>query len=181
MDTDSLSRQIGDLLRQRQLTLAVAESCTGGLLAAHITDIPGSSDYFLGGVVSYSNQVKERLLRVPARMIKQHGAVSAATARRMASGVRQLLQADLALAVTGIAGPSGATPDKPLGLTYVAISSSEGEQYRRHLWGGDRSQNREWSAKAALELLLEYLGAEKVARLQSAGPRQALGADHAKT
>jgi len=162
VDTDSLSRRIGQLLRQLHLTLAVAESCTGGLLAAHVTDIPGSSDYFQGGVISYSNQIKERLLRVPARVLEQYGAVSAETANGMASGVRQLLQVDLALAVTGIAGPSGATPDKPLGLTYVALSSAKGEQCRRHLWDGDRSQNREWSARAALELLQEYLASEQV-------------------
>jgi len=157
MDTYSLAQAVGELLRQRHLTLAVAESCTGGLLGAYITNIPGSSSYFEGGVIAYSYEAKERVLNVPAGVLERHGAVSPETVMAMAKGVRQLLQADLALAITGIAGPAGATPDKPVGLVYIALASAQGEECRRYVWGGDRWQNRERSARAALELLQEHL------------------------
>jgi len=160
MGTDSLAQAVGELLRQRRLTLAVAESCTGGLLAAHITSIPGSSDYFTGGVIAYSYGTKERVLNVPASVLERYGAVSPETAIAMAQGVRRLLRVDLALAVTGIAGPTGGTPEKPVGLTYIALSSSEGEKCRRYVWAGDRWENRELSARAALELLQEHLTTE---------------------
>lgn len=157
MDTNSLAQAVGELLRQRHLTLAVAESCTGGLLGAYITNIPGSSAYFEGGVVAYSYKAKKRVLNVPTSVLEQHGAVSPETAIAMAKGVRQLLQTDLAMAITGIAGPAGATPEKPVGLVYIALSSSQGEKCRRYVWSGDRWQNREQSARAALELLQEHL------------------------
>jgi nicotinamide-nucleotide amidase len=169
MNTDSLARAVGELLQQRRLTLAVAESCTGGLLATHITNIPGSSAYFGGGVVAYSDDVKERMLNVPADVLEQHGAVSPETAITMAKGVRQLLQVDLALAVTGIAGPTGGTAEKPVGLAYIALASDQGEECRRCLWAGDRWENRESSARAALELLHDHLTARS--------PRQDPGED----
>jgi nicotinamide-nucleotide amidase len=159
MNTDPLARAVGELLQQRHLTLAVAESCTGGLLATYITNIPGSSAYFEGGVVAYSNDVKERVLNVPPDVLEEYGAVSPETAIAMAKGVRQLLQVDLALAVSGIAGPTGGTAEKPVGLVYVALTSDQGEECRRYLWAGDRWENREWSARAALELLHEHLTA----------------------
>jgi len=157
MDTDSLAQAIGELLQQRHLTLAVAESCTGGLLAAHITNIPGSSAYFAGGVIAYSYETKKWVLHVPADVLERYGAVSAETATAMAKGVRELLQVDLALAITGIAGPAGATPTKPVGLVYIALSSAQEEKWRRYVWPGNRWENREMSARAALELLQEYL------------------------
>jgi PncC family amidohydrolase len=157
MDTDSLAQAIGELLQGRGLTLAVAESCTGGLLAGYITNIPGSSAYFEGGVIAYSYAVKERVLNVPAGVLERHGAVSPETATAMAKGVRELLQTDLTLAVTGIAGPTGGTPEKPVGLVYIALASDQGEECRRYLWTGDRWENREWSARAALEMLHEHL------------------------
>ncbi len=159
MNIDSLARAVGELLQQRHLTLAVAESCTGGLLATHITNIPGSSSYFQGGVIAYSDEVKEHVLDVPAGILERFGSVSQETAIAMARGARDLLQVDLALAITGIAGPTGGTADKPVGLVYIALSSAQGTECERFLWSGDRWENRQWSVTAALELLQKYLGA----------------------
>lgn len=161
MDTDSLARAVGDLLRQRHLTLAIAESCTGGLLGCHLTNTPGSSAYFQGGVIAYSYKVKKLVLGVPADMLAQHGAVSYKTAIAMAQGVRRLLQTDLALSITGIAGPAGATPDKPVGLVYVALSSADGDWCNRCIWSGDRWENRRLSVREALELLKQHLANEE--------------------
>lgn len=160
MDIHSLAKAVGELLQERHLTLAVAESCTGGLLAAHLTDIPGSSAYFEGGVVAYSYEAKKRVLGVPTSTLEVYGAVSAETAIAMARGVRHLLGVDLAIAITGIAGPTGATPQKPVGLTYIALASAQEEECRKYLWSGNRWENRAQSVCAALELLQEYL--EKV-------------------
>lgn len=157
METEQLAQQIGDGLRRRGLTLAVAESCTGGLLGDHITDVPGSSDYFLGGVLSYSNQVKHRLLGVQAETLAAHGAVSAQCAAEMAQGARRLVGSDAALSVTGIAGPGGGSDGKPKGLTYIHLSAPGCERGLRALWPGDRRANKEDSARAALGLLLDYL------------------------
>ncbi|MCS7217019.1 MAG: nicotinamide-nucleotide amidohydrolase family protein [Candidatus Bipolaricaulota bacterium] len=149
--------EVGRLLRERGLTLAVAESCTGGLLGMRLTEVPGSSAYFRGGVVAYANAVKEGVLGVPAEVLARHGAVSAACARAMAEGVRRLLQADLALAITGIAGPSGGTPEKPVGLVYVALAHPHGVEVERHEFRGSR-QGVRWSAsEAALSLLKRFL------------------------
>lgn len=137
------------------LTLATAESCTGGLIAKLITDVAGSSGYFRGGVVSYSNAVKTDLLGVPEEQLAAHGAVSAQVARAMAVGVLHRTGADFAVAVTGISGPGGGSAAKPVGLTYVAVAGMDAAEVRRYLWSGDRSANREATARAALELLLE--------------------------
>jgi len=154
---ESLEQQVGRLLRERGLTLALAESCTGGLLGHRITEVPGSSAYFLGGIVAYSYEAKERLLGVRHNTLYDHGAVSAETAVEMARGARRALGADVALAITGIAGPTGGTPDKPIGLTYVALSARDREVWERHVWNQDRSGNKALSAEAALKLLLRYL------------------------
>ncbi|MGB9775721.1 MAG: nicotinamide-nucleotide amidohydrolase family protein [Anaerolineae bacterium] len=148
---------IGHLLRERGLTLGAAESCTGGLLSHRITNVPGSSDYYLGSVTAYANTVKERLLGVPREILETRGAVSRETALAMARGARRLLGADLALAATGIAGPGGGTPQKPVGLTYLALSAPDGEWVEEHRWTGDRSANKAASASAALALLRWYL------------------------
>ncbi len=140
------------------LTLSLAESCTGGLIAHRITNISGSSDYFLGGVVAYSNEAKEKILGVPHKTLVRYGAVSEETARAMAEGARRLLVSDLALAVTGIAGPTGSTPEKPVGLAYIALAAEEEVRCERHIWEGDRLQNKAQSAEAALEMLIAYLG-----------------------
>ncbi|MGC8880358.1 MAG: CinA family protein [Anaerolineae bacterium] len=157
MDTFQLATAVGEQLRARGWRLAVAESCTGGLVGHWITEVAGSSDYFLGGVIAYSNQAKEQLLGVHPSTLLQHGAVSEATAREMAAGVRRLLGADVALAVTGIAGPGGGTTEKPVGLVYIALDAPDHQTCRRHVWDGDRAANKAQSAHAALALLRDYL------------------------
>lgn len=144
--------------RERGLTIATAESCTGGLVGHVITEVPGSSDVFLGGVISYGDAVKLAMLDVPAATIGAHGAVSAQVAVAMAEGARRRLGASIAAAVTGIAGPSGGTPGKPVGLTYVAVADAAGHDVRRFTWNGDRAENKRASAEALLALLLERLG-----------------------
>ncbi len=154
---EDLSRRVGELLRAQGLVLAVAESCTGGGLADVLTDIPGSSDYFIGGVVAYSYEAKERLLGVPHDVLAAHGAVSPEVVTLMATGVRRALAAEVAVAISGIAGPGGGLPAKPVGLVYIALASAEGTRCRRYLWQGDRIANKRASVGAALELLIEYL------------------------
>lgn len=152
-----LELRIGEVLRERGLTLAVAESCTGGLLGMRITEVPGASDYFRGGVIAYSNAVKERVLGVPKAVLETQGAVSAECAQAMAEGVRRLLQADLALAITGIAGPTGGTPEKPVGLVYIALAHPGGVEVERHEFRGSRQGVRWSAAEAALSLLRRFL------------------------
>jgi len=148
---------VGELLRKRGLTLAVAESCTGGLIGHRITNVPGSSDYYLGSVTAYAYEVKEALLGVRHNTLYEHGAVSAETALEMAQGVRQVMRADLGLAVTGIAGPGGGMPGKPVGLVYLALVAPDGEWVERHVWTGSRQANKAASAEASLELVCRYL------------------------
>lgn len=162
MESEPLTRLVERLQAsclERGLTVATAESCTGGMIAKLITDLPGSSGYFRGGVVSYSDEVKESLLGVPGDQLAAHGAVSAQVARSMAVGAMQRTEASLAVAVTGVSGPGGGSPAKPVGLTYVAVAGSSGVEVRRFVWTGDRAANRESSARAAVELLLERLPA----------------------
>ena len=161
MHPDAVESVIGRLLRQHGLTLAVAESCTGGLVSHRITDVPGSSAYYLGSVTAYANAIKERVLHVRRRTLRRHGAVSEQTALEMAQGVRRLLRADVGLAVTGIAGPDGGTPEKPVGLVYVALAAPEGEWVERYVWNGDRWENKMRSAEAALDLLRRYLEGQR--------------------
>ncbi len=153
----TMEEEIGTLLIRQGLTLATAESCTGGLLGHRITNVSGSSAYYLGGFVTYSNEAKEALLGVPHETLLTHGAVSEHTARQMARGACQRMAADVGISVTGIAGPTGGTPDKPVGLVYVALSASDAELCERYVWQGDRLSNKEQSAEAALRLLLTYL------------------------
>lgn len=156
---ESLAREALQLLVERGLTLAVAESCTGGLLGHLITQVPGSSAAFLGGMIAYHNRLKEQL-GVPPEVLQEKGAVSAETAREMAQGALRQTGADIALAVTGIAGPTGGTPEKPVGLTYIALAAPDSLLCERHVWKGDRRQNKSASARAALELLLRHLRGE---------------------
>jgi PncC family amidohydrolase len=148
---------IGKLLTAAGLTLALAESCTGGLVCSRITDVPGSSDYLKGGAVTYSNAAKQQLLGVEADTLETAGAVSEQTALQMARGARRLFGADIGVSVTGIAGPGGGTPEKPVGLVYVAISTGDGDRCERHLWKGDRRQNKASSAEAALLMVQRHL------------------------
>jgi PncC family amidohydrolase len=155
--SESLEVLAGDLLRAREMKLALAESCTGGLIAHRITNVPGSSEYFLGGVVSYADAIKRRLLEVDAETLAQDGAVSRQTALEMARGACRVIGADVGIAVTGIAGPGGGSEDKPVGLTWIAVLGPDVERVERYMWGGDRIANKERSAEAALELLVEVL------------------------
>lgn len=152
-----LAEELGRRLRARGLSVATAESCTGGGVADAITDVAGSSAYFLGGVVAYSNEVKERLLGVDSAVLATQGAVSEPVALQMAKGVRRLLGADVAVGITGIAGPGGGSAEKPVGLVYIAVAGPEGQEVRRYLRSGDRIANKRHSVQAALELLLELL------------------------
>lgn len=137
------------------LRVALAESCTGGLVAATITAVPGSSGYFLGGIVSYADALKRDVLGVDAEALTTHGAVSAQVARAMAVGARDRLGADLAASVTGVAGPDGGSAAKPVGLTYVGVADAAGADVRRVIWPGDREANRRDSAQLALAMLVE--------------------------
>lgn len=154
-----LESEVGHLLRERHLTLAVAESCTGGLLAMRITEVPGSSDYFLGGVVTYANTAKIQVLGVPAAVLEKEGAVSPECAQAMAQGARRLFGADLALAITGIAGPTGGTPGKPVGLVYLSLAHPRGVEVERREFRGSRQGVRWSAAEVALELLSRHLKA----------------------
>ncbi len=150
--------RIADALLRRRLWLAGAESCTGGLLAARITDVPGSSAYFLGGVVAYANAVKQDLLKVPLHVLREHGAVSAECAMAMAEGTLDLMGAGIALATTGIAGPGGGSPAKPVGLVYVAVAGRDAAtRVQEHRLSGTRDHVRERTVDAALALLSEAL------------------------
>ena len=150
-----LAERLQGICLGRRLTVATAESCTGGMIAAAITAIPGSSGYFAGAVVSYADAAKAALLGVPPAVIQSHGAVSAQVARAMAAGARERLGASLAVSVTGIAGPDGGTASKPVGLTYIGLADEAGTEVRRFNWLGDRAGNREESAAAALGWLIE--------------------------
>jgi len=143
------------------MTIATAESCTGGLLAHTLTNVSGSSDYFICGVISYSNTAKIQLLGVSEQLLKKHGAVSKEVAAAMAKAIRQHAQVTFGLATTGIAGPTGGTKDKPVGLVYIAISTMNTVVVKQFLFSGDRNTNKESSCTAALELLLEALSRKK--------------------
>lgn len=153
----AIEEEVGALLASQGLTLVIAESCTGGLVAHRITNVSGSSAYFWGGFVPYANQAKETLLGVLHETLLAHGAVSEPTAREMARGARQRTGADVGISVTGIAGPTGGTPEKPVGLVYIALSAPDAELCQRYVWQGDRLANKEQSAEAALRLLQTYL------------------------
>ena len=151
----ALAEQLQGICLGRGLTVALAESCTGGLIAATLTSVPGSSGYFLGGVVSYSNAAKEAFLDVPAATLAAHGAVSAQVAKAMAVGARARFAAGLAVGITGIAGPDGGSAEKPVGLTYIGLADQASSEVRRFAFDGDRSANREAGTRAALEWLIE--------------------------
>ena len=152
-----LASEIGGKLRRSKKTVAVAESCTGGKLGDMITEVPGSSDYFLGGVISYSNDAKVNILGVDRAIIEEKGAVSDEVALMMAEGVRDRFGADIGVGITGIAGPTGATPDKPVGLVCIAVSSGDSVERDRAVFPGDRGSVKNQAATRALEMLNELL------------------------
>lgn len=155
--TNSLEIQVGQLLKQRGWKLVVAESCTGGLLGSRITNVPGSSEYFLGGVVAYAYEAKVDLLNVSWDTLNTKGAVSRETVLEMARGVRTLLKADISISVSGIAGPGGGTPEKPVGTTCIGLVAEDGEWAKVFQFSGDREENKVSAVEAALTLLLNYL------------------------
>lgn len=149
---------VGEKLRKLGLSLASAESCTGGLVGHRLTNVPGSSEYYLGGVISYDNRVKHGVLQVPAEVLNTVGAVSQECALAMAHGARQLLDTSLAVSTTGIAGPGGATPGKPVGLVFIGLVDARGfERCESYIWTGDRETNKALTAEAALKLVEDYL------------------------
>jgi nicotinamide-nucleotide amidase len=148
---ETLEKVVGDRLVARQMTIAVAESCTGGLIAKRLTDVAGSSRYLLSGVVAYSNEAKADLLGVPADLIQAYGAVSGEVVEAMASGIRAQANADIGVGVTGIAGPDGGTPEKPVGLVYLGLADRDGVQHRKFNLPGDRERVRELTAQLALD------------------------------
>ena len=155
---------IGRILKKRGLTLSIAESCSGGLASHLITNTPGASNYFAGSVVSYSNDMKKKILNVPARLLKKYGAVSSPVAEKMAEGIRKLTNTDFGLGITGIAGPSGTHPkgrvrtkNKPVGLVYIALATPERTTVEKFNFYGERTEIKKKVAFAAISLLLKYL------------------------
>ena len=156
-DERSIAEIVLALARERGVTLATAESCTGGLVAGRLTAVPGSSEVFRGGVVAYANEVKAAELGVPEEALAEHGAVSAEVARAMAEGARTRIGADVAVSVTGIAGPDGGTEEKPVGLVFLHVAGADGEEARRLDFPGDREMIRGRATTAALHLLRRHL------------------------
>ncbi|MBU6235324.1 MAG: CinA family protein [Alphaproteobacteria bacterium] len=154
---DALVARLFEKLKDKGCMIATAESCTGGLIAAHITEIAGSSAYFDRGFVTYSNDAKTRQLGVPAALIEAHGAVSAEVAEAMAQGALEHSEADIAIAVTGIAGPTGGTPQKPVGLVYIGIATWDGAKAHEHHYTGGRTSIRQQTVTHALEYAIKAL------------------------
>lgn len=148
---------VGRILVDRKQTIAIAESCTGGLITHRLTNVPGSSNYLVAGVIAYAYEAKVIALGVTWETLNRYGAVSEQTAVAMAKGVRERFATTLGLSITGIAGPGGGMPGKPVGLTYIAIVTDSDELIERHVWQGDRVSNKEQSAQAALEMLGRHL------------------------
>ena len=159
---NSSELEVGRLLHERGLKLVLAESCTGGLLGSRITDVPGSSEYFLGGIVAYAYEAKADLLNVSWGTLNTKGAVSRETVLEMERGVRQRMKAHIAVSVSGIAGPGGGTPEKPVGTTWIGLAVEEGEWAKMYQFSGDRAENKISAVQAALNLLLYYLRGKQI-------------------
>jgi PncC family amidohydrolase len=157
-----LEIEVGQLLRARGLKLVLAESCTGGLLGSRISDVPGSSEYFLGGVVAYAYEAKVELLGVSWDTLNAKGAVSRETVLEMARGIRNLMKTDIAVSVSGIAGPGGGTPEKPVGTTCIGLAVEDGEWAKTYQFSGDREGNKASAVDAALTLLLDNLKGKEI-------------------
>ena len=153
----TLIEQLGEILSQKRWTLAIAESCTGGMLGDMITGLPGCSKFFLGGVISYSNHAKTTLLNVPTESLDAYGAVSPEVALSMARGIRDYLGSSVGVAVTGIAGPGGGSKEKPIGLVYISVLTPESEVVKRFSFTGNRGEIKIQSAKTAITLLIRVL------------------------
>jgi nicotinamide-nucleotide amidase len=155
----ALEETIGRYLLERQWTISSAESCTGGLFMHRLTNVSGSSAYFLGGVVAYSNEIKHSVLGVQENSLNVFGAVSEQVAAAMARGARAIFGTHMAIGITGIAGPGGGSAEKPVGLTFIALTTPDMSLVQRFQWTGDRIANKEASANAALKMVLDYLDA----------------------
>lgn len=153
--------EIGSLLTEKKLTISCAESCTGGLLTDRLTNVAGSSAYVKGAVVAYANEIKINLLRVKEETLKNFGAVSRQTAQELAENVRQILNTDVGVSITGIAGPTGGTAEKPLGTVYIGISGPNGDKVQKFRFNGSRKEVKEKAVEAALVLIQVYLTIEK--------------------
>jgi nicotinamide-nucleotide amidase len=156
VDAETLEGIVGQMLRSHHSTLAVAESCTGGLITHRLTQIPGSSDYFERGIVAYSNRAKSEILHVPEELLRQNGAVSGPVAEKMAEGVRQISQATLGLGVTGIAGPGGGSEEKPVGTVFISLADSKGTVFKKYRFWGDRDQIKTISAHTSIDWVRRY-------------------------
>ncbi len=156
-NSDTLEKVVGEILLENHATIATAESCTGGYLASKITSVPGSSAYFSGSIVSYSNEVKENTLDVPEETLQQFGVVSKETVSAMAQNVRNILNADIGVATSGIAGPSGGTEKKPVGTVWIAVADENGTTAKKFSFAKDRLVNIEASAKVALNMVRQRL------------------------
>lgn len=154
---DEIEKTIGTILTNKGMTLGVIESATGGLISHRITNITGSSNYYKGSITAYSNEIKNRIVGVKAETLEKHGSVSAQTAEELASGGKRVLEVDICIADTGIAGPGGATPEKPIGLFYIGLSHKNTTFNRKHIFTGDREQNKKEAAETAFQILKEYL------------------------
>lgn len=157
MTSGTLSKRIGELLIKNRLTVSVAESCTGGLIGASLTDCAGSSQYFKGGIIAYDNSVKERILKVPQNILQSKGAVSKETVIAMAKGACSLLETECAISVSGVAGPGGGTPQKPVGLVYIGIVVNDFAQSIKNVFTGNRTEVRQKTVLEALGIFLENL------------------------
>jgi nicotinamide-nucleotide amidase len=157
MRDERILKNVSDQLRKNNLTVATAESCTGGLLAHLLTNISGSSEHFERGVITYSNKSKMELLGIPQETIKEYGAVSKQTAKAMAIEIKEQANVDIGISTTGIAGPTGGTKEKPVGLVYIGIATSKKTEVKRFLFSKDRLQNKEKTCYKALEFLLETI------------------------
>lgn len=153
----TLAKKITQILTEKNQTLSLAESCTGGLLAHWLTNIPGSSKFLKAGIVAYANETKEKFLRVPRATLEKHGAVSLPTIKHMAQGARSLFKTDFSIAISGIAGPSGSSKEKPLGLTFIAVATKKKIHAARFIFKGSRLSVKKQAATKALELLKNLL------------------------
>jgi len=149
--------KVSKKLKEKHLSIATAESCTGGLLSHILTNISGSSEYFIQGIVSYSNESKIKSLGVPPDIIKKFGAVSKQTAKAMALGIKNKSEADIGVSTTGIAGPTGGVKEKPVGLVYISVTGFEKTEVKKFLFTGNRLQNKESTCNEALKMLLEFI------------------------
>ena len=153
----NLEEELGKILTEKNLTIACAESCTGGLLTSRLTDVSGSSAYVQGSIVSYSNEVKNSILKVKAETLKNFGAVSEQTARQMSANVRELFKTDIGVGVTGIAGPNGGTAEKPVGTVYISVSDSRQTVVKLFKFSGSRSEIKNQSCDAAIKMAIELI------------------------